>query len=186
MSNEPSKPWFKCGAEKPLSEFYKHPVMGDGHLNKCIECAKLDALKHRADNLERVRAYDRKRGDYPHRVAARAEYAKTEACRVAASKGRKNYRAKNPGRTRMYSEVSRSIKNGDIKKIPCERCGKTKNIHAHHEDYSKPLDVIWLCVKCHVERYKEMRRCQRRGLAIPVVGIQSGMFGQAQAMSIPF
>jgi hypothetical protein len=30
----------KCGIEKPLSDYYKHKQMGDGHLNICIDCTK--------------------------------------------------------------------------------------------------------------------------------------------------
>lgn len=47
-------------------------------------------------------------------------------------------------------------KKGLITRKPCEVCGSSKKINAHHEDYSKPLEVIWLCSRHHGERHREI------------------------------
>lgn len=53
---------------------------------------------------------------------------------------------------RVRSETNRALKTGAITKKPCEVCGGIK-VQAHHEDYSKPLEVIWLCTVHHKERH---------------------------------
>lgn len=47
-----TKRCFKCGRELPLSSFYKHPQMGDGHLNKCKDCTKKDVKKDYERNIQ--------------------------------------------------------------------------------------------------------------------------------------
>ncbi len=48
-----------------------------------------------------------------------------------------------------------AVKNGLIEKMPCEICGKIR-VEAHHDDYSQPLNVRWLCRKHHVSTHKEL------------------------------
>lgn len=36
-----------------------------------------------------------------------------------------------------------------IKPKTCSKCGKVKKLTAHHNDYTKPLEVEWLCYECH-------------------------------------
>lgn len=54
------------------------------------------------------------------------------------------------------SYVHSYLKRGKISKSPCSICGDI-NVQAHHEDYSKPLEIIWLCVKHHIEHHKSPR-----------------------------
>ena len=125
------KKCFKCQRELPLSDFYKHKQMGDGHLNKCKDCTKEDAAEHREKNLEKIRAYDRSRGNRQTK-----EY-------------RDGYKNKYPIKHKAHILVSNAIRDGKLFKEPCSECGSEDRIHAHHDDYAKPLNVRWLCAACH-------------------------------------
>lgn len=129
------KTCFKCGRELPLDEFYAHPQMTDGHLNKCKMCARKDVRDNRRKKIDYYRDYDKKRFHTAKRMAQAAQYDK-------------NYRSKYPEKRNAHRLLAYAIKCGRVEKCPCEICGDT-NVHAHHEDYSKPLDVIWLCPKHH-------------------------------------
>lgn len=58
-----------------------------------------------------------------------------------------------PERIVARREAANAIKKGSIKKEPCCVCGYDRTV-AHHEDYSKPLDIIWFCRKHHIEYHK--------------------------------
>lgn len=55
-----------------------------------------------------------------------------------------------------HSAVSAARRGGSLIPKPCERCGVAK-VDAHHDDYSKPLDVRWLCRACHTRHHDEVR-----------------------------
>ncbi|HXJ61921.1 MAG TPA: hypothetical protein VNU68_35225 [Verrucomicrobiae bacterium] len=79
-------------------------------------------------------------------------YRKTEAGKAATKISDARTKQKNPEKVAARTAVSAAIKAGKITKKPCERCGEAKT-HAHHPDYSKPLDVIWLCHICHAAEH---------------------------------
>jgi hypothetical protein len=47
-----------------------------------------------------------------------------------------------------HQAVAKALRRGDLVRQPCEVCGAEKTV-AHHDDYSKPLDVRWLCRSDH-------------------------------------
>lgn len=147
-----TKRCFKCQCEKPLDAFYKHSRMGDGHLNKCKECTKNDVSKHRQGNLERIRFYDRMRGAMPHRLAARREYSKTPAGKSSHKRALLLSKQKSPGKAKARFAVSNALRNGRLTKLPCLVCGAEK-VEGHHPDYSRPLDVVWLCQSHHKQAH---------------------------------
>lgn len=131
-----TKQCFKCKKTLPLDSFYKHPQMADGRVNKCKECNKKDVRENRDARIDYYRDYDRARGPRHDN-----EYLK-------------NYRKMNPIKNRARSLVNYAKKLGHLTVMPCEVCGETKHVMAHHCDYAKPLDVMWLCGAHHSEWHK--------------------------------
>lgn len=176
----------ECGELKPIDEFYKHKAMFDGHLNKCKKCVKERVHKHRKDNLEKIREYDRNRPNRKERVDKFREYMNyirehdiekynahmnhkkeylqwlkiNDIDKYNHYKNLKNELCKRwrKEKNHIHNYVTRKLTNPHI----CEKCSSDFHVQGHHEDYSKPLDVIWLCSKCHMKRYREIREEQRK------------------------
>ena len=145
----------ECSQEKPLTEFYKHAKMADGHLNKCIECVKARVSKHRDANLEKVREYDRQRGSLPHRIEARKEYQQTEQGKAAKKRAMDAYHKRYPMKYAAHVITRNAVRDGKLKPAEsCSVCKSTESIEGHHDDYTKPLSVRWLCRNCHNEWHR--------------------------------
>ena len=137
------KTCFRCGAEKPLTDFYKHPMMADGHLGKCKNCARADVHENRVKRIEKYRAYD-------------VERAKTAKRRALSRRIEAEYRARYPERKKANVAVNNAVRDGRLTKYPCQVCGRLDS-HGHHDDYSKPLEVRWLCAVHHKQAHKELK-----------------------------
>jgi hypothetical protein len=62
----------------------------------------------------------------------------------------KQYAQSNRLKTRARATVGNAVKSGKlVKPLDCSKCQSKLNIEADHHDYSKPLDVTWLCRVCH-------------------------------------
>lgn len=142
-----------CKLIKPIADYYKHSQMKDGHLNKCKECQKINTKNARDANPEHYKDYDRNRANLPKRVNARKEYSLTDQGKDAHRRAHKKQKEMYPNKAKTRYAVSNAVRDGRLFKSPCEVCGKLK-VEAHHPDYSKPLDVMWLCTKHHKEWHK--------------------------------
>jgi hypothetical protein len=151
---------FKCGVEMPLTAFYKHAMMGDGHLNKCKECTKKDATAARLARIEYYRQYDRLRASQPHRRMANRERGRTEHGRELSRASHKLSALRHPDRKRALTTLSNAVRDGRVQKEPCFVCGG--EAQAHHSAYSLPLHVTWLCRPHHEQLHKEHRARERQ------------------------
>ncbi len=142
---ESLKHCFKCGQMKARQEFYRHSQMSDGLLGKCKECTRADVVANRAAKIEYYREYDKKRFNTPERKATR-------------SKQSVRTRTVTPEKYRARNAVNNAIRDGRLVRQPCEKCGNTK-VDAHHDDYSQPLNVRWLCRTCHLKEHGNYTEC---------------------------
>lgn len=140
----------RCGVEKDVSGFQKRSASKDGLTASCRECLSIYD-KSRASAPKRVIArknyMSTDRGREVHRAASRRYYITNNESAKASSK---KWVEENPKKRRVHGLVSYAIRIGHLKKMPCIICGN-RNSHAHHCDYDKPMDVMWLCSLHHAE-----------------------------------
>lgn len=144
----------KCAETKLAAEFYRDAKMRSGLNSHCKACRRAASSQYFNENkeacLEKMRLRHRQ-GGTPKRTKQSPSRA-----RDARAEYQRQYRAQHGERSRARKAVLTAIANGTLTPKPCERCGFALGVQAHHEDYSKPLDVVWLCVKCHGLRHREI------------------------------
>ena len=129
------KTCFKCGAEKPLTEYYKHPAMADGHVNKCKECNKKDVKEHRERNLEKVQEYDRNRPNRERRIIQACERVKARKEIDPEYKERvhgikREWAERNQHKRKAQSAATNAVRDGRLeRKTSCEHCGFLINLY---------------------------------------------------------
>lgn len=122
----------KCKKEGKIDSMinYTKRISTSGELQRyfyCQECNTERAKKYRGTIIGKEKIYQ------------------------AAKNARKKYRKKHNARKML----NHYIKLGKIQKEACY-CGETK-VDGHHTDYTKPLEVIWLCRKHHALLHKKLK-----------------------------
>lgn len=124
------KPCKNCGENLLLESYYKDSRNKDGKRSVCIPCSKL--LR---PPLPPYIRRERKKHEKPN---------KENEARLSRKWSKINRYKGN-----VVCKVYRAIKKGKLKKQPCIFCGSTDRIEAHHNDYEKPFEVVWLCNQHH-------------------------------------
>jgi hypothetical protein len=99
---------------------------------------------------------DRLRNGDKRRAAQRLKRKKErEAERIRHN----NWNHAHPERVKAHAALRYAVRKGKVAKPEtCSRCGSRDWIQGHHADYSKPLDVIWLCNPCHRAEHRTIVR----------------------------
>lgn len=166
-----SKTCKTCGVCKTISLFYKQKNGLLGRTGSCKECRLKYQSKYTSEHKEEKNAYGKKWYEKnkieisdKSRIWRRNNpgyfkhyYYQNKELKLSIDK---RWREKNPDRMKAYKIFTKSLKLDLIKKPEnCSMCGeKTSKIHGHHSDYSKPLDVIWVCFDCHLHIHKKIRK----------------------------
>jgi hypothetical protein len=132
---------YMCKEEKTHVFFFKDKYRTSGFANRCKKCC---------------RTYT-KDMQLKHPEIYRRAWVKWYAKNKLSVKERSKEYKKDKVRNTAHNMVKEAIRSGVLVRKPCEVCSGTKLVDAHHDDYSKPLNVRWLCRRHHQRHHYENR-----------------------------
>jgi len=144
--NHAEKRCSKCHTVKPLTAFTYDKRNRDGRHSWCKACSNAHVKAYNAKNREKARA------------SSRRAHAKR---RDRDNQLHREWAARHPHAGAARQAVHRAARDGRlVKPDACEQCGWSGlRLNAHHDDYTRPLSVRWLCCSCHrLHHYAEAPR----------------------------
>jgi len=141
-----------CGTTSAKSEFYNSMT------SRCKDCHKKKTRQNRAQKVDYYRAYDAARFQKDPKVKERHKrYQATEGGKAASQKAREKWLSNNQVKRAAHIILGNAVRDGRMAKPKtCQVCHAGGRVHGHHDDYAKPLDVIWCCPKCHTEIHRKL------------------------------
>lgn len=115
--------------------------MGRTRLCDCGECKR---CRHR----EYMNEWLRRPGNAEKQRNRVREYRAKNLDVVRAKDRARGFRVYDPEKVRARRHATAAVQNGSLRRQPCESCG-APDAQMHHEDYSQPLEVRWLCSAHH-------------------------------------
>ena len=167
-----------CKVEKQFEEYGKDKKGKFGLNQKCKLCCRDRSKKtnRSQESIEKIKKYKagwqrnkrvllnaRLRVRYSENIEKSRDEARKRAVKCRKSnkyKEAKNeydrlYRKRFPERSRARDKIKHAVCSGKLtRSTKCELCKNDGPTHGHHQDYSKPLDVIWLCPTCHISGHR--------------------------------
>lgn len=136
----------RCNTPKEDIEFNTFKKYGKIYLKSMCKPCQAEWYK---ENQYGKKSYEKNKD---HKKARMQTYAQTKEGKEAVKRAQKKYRASEQYSIKQNArkKVLRAVKSGKlIKPECCTDCGQLLPLEAHHTDYSKPLEVQWLCKSCH-------------------------------------
>jgi hypothetical protein len=128
---------FHCSEIKDLLDFSSHSLGYGGRAPYCRSCFNA---------MQRLRYLA-----LPRSVRSPRKPSTEERRQIARQSGIR-FRIRHPERGRIYRQVRGALKKGILTRPSiCSHCGCSRKLHAHHSDYTQPLQVIWVCHNCHAD-----------------------------------
>ena len=139
-----------CLKVKNLSDFGSTKAFKSGLDSSCRDCRLEKVRSYRAtpNGRAKSRGTVERYHKSPKGRAAKRRYEETENGREKRREHASVHREKHPVKIRARLIAHYAEKCGKIERKPCGVCSDAKT-EAHHIDYSRPLDVVWLCKTHH-------------------------------------
>ena len=141
----------KCEISKPSNDFRVNEKMLDGLNSWCKTCSNKATEAYRRKDMDAYRARDRAK------YARRMQKLRGEGYVVGEPSNRS--KALDPEFIKLKRDARkttrRAVARGLLTKTACHTCGDVE-VEDHHPDYSRPLDVVWLCREHHMEIHKAL------------------------------
>lgn len=145
-----------CGTDLEIAGYYK------SRPGVCRACVCAQQRRVRRERVEYYKAYDRARANRPDRVAARMAYMATPEGKARHAEASRAWVERNAAKRAAHVKFGNALRDGKVQRPPqCEACFKLCVPEAHHDDYSNPLAVRWLCTACHSHHHKGLRAVAR-------------------------